>query len=65
MQNMFSKQNTQQGFPIRIPLRGIARNCTELHATVFVLRGIARELQSPQLRASKIHLRWELFTQPN
>ena len=44
------------GFPIGIPLRGISRNCAELHATVLVLSGIAWKLQASQLRASKIHL---------
>ena len=38
------------GFPIGIPLRGIARYCRELLATVLALRGIvrliARKLQS-------------------
>ena len=54
------------GFPIGIPLRGIARNCAELGATASriarnyaELRGIARSLQGSQLRASKIHLRWK------
>ena len=33
--------------------------CAELRATVFVFRGIARKLQGPHLRTSKIHLRWK------
>ena len=30
------------GFPIAIPMRGIARNCAELRATVFKFRGIVQ-----------------------
>ena len=30
------------GFPIAIPMRGIARNCAELRATVFQFRGIVQ-----------------------
>ena len=30
------------GFPIAIPMRGIARNCAELRATVFKFLGIVR-----------------------
>ena len=37
----------------------IARNCTELHGTVFVLRGIARKLLGSQFCAIKINLHWK------
>ena len=37
----------------------VARNCAQLFSYCAELCRIARKLQGPQLRASKIHLRWE------
>ena len=34
----FIHDSLQLGFPIGIPLHGIARNCAELHATALKLR---------------------------